>query len=1170
MYAMNSTAGEGNRNPAVPGQPQGPHQHIDYRSGGGGTGGGGGQYNSHQLSMNHRHHRDWEQGHEHGSGNRGGRRGWRPTSTQGNSGSGGGMGRGGSGNTNEPSDHYETGSDYKRRHHIPGANRHHYGSGGYHHNHSHMHSANQYAMPPKNDDRGKGNVGTPSGNSASKFFLPKSASNENTGKLSFGSSLARRNVRDETEISNPGDTTGDTNPGFNTGGTAHRHTATTTHTQQQFHPASLNPPGVGVMDTVPTSSFNSNRVYDNQSAASSAAPPNSMPTANSHYFQPHNNGAGTQAVPQPMGNPAQIRLSNLQTGRPGVTNLQNPALDGTAAPVYMMPQQLWGSQYHTIGDPMGRGSMVAANVPNWMPMMTTVRQVYPYSSAAHNGDVNTTSQGVPAVENSNIATSSAPNTDGFGMQLLDMQPFLIMNQRRAALLQINSFTTPPQFDESKQGEDPASITVIGGRIINTNLRKLLDALPGPLVLPRHSVLSSVCTSTHSADRLGDENACEHANRVNTTVTTPVNEGQTNKEGTGTCPPAPGSSKKRIYPMELMYTLKKSPAANAENIPLREALQEAGLVPSTPLQFQPGRTYGNGGHARRRSLGSQTVHTPSPVIKGISPKQLDGELSWTRNRSDSSRRGMAAGTGMRQTPVNLSRVDVIRRKVKNLLNKMTVERFVAIADGIAEILEGTEKEDELKVIVDEVYMKAVSEPDFSEMYTDLVLVLRARSPQFLRPAPSTAKPANFQRGIVARCQEEFEHIKSFSTMDLPEELLNTLSEEDIENERKQRKKRTLGNMRFIGELFMRRVLSGLALKQILYSLVEVDDSSKSGIEATPEPHLIECICEVLTTIGYNLEVTSPETLATLCATLDAYKCMGVLEKRIQYKIQDVLDLRANQWRQKLVHRTKAKALNDIRCELSSDIEVVGLESDYPYKPYVNKWNTEWYQKRKEERANNLQKGKQGAAAALNTPPAAQAATDLAKNRTFQETPNQATEPNAMLPATTCSSSDLQSKLLKSCRQALSAADKEIFLSTIQKPESSKEQEQLEAILRVLGEDESDPQGIYIPAWISEAVGLHVSDQSMIHFERAATSVLERMKDFACDKPTAPLCFARCFIALMEDSKFAVPINNIIKKNGDVPGLQSFWGLLKREVLDKFGGADQAQKRLNEQGICMKLM
>ena len=70
-----------------------------------------------------------------------------------------------------------------------------------------------------------------------------------------------------------------------------------------------------------------------------------------------------------------------------------------------------------------------------------------------------------------------------------------------------------------------------------------------------------------------------------------------------------------------------------------------------------------------------------MIKGISPKQLDGELSWTRNRSDSSRRGMAAGAGMRQTPVNLSRVDVIRRKVKNLLNKMTVERFVAIADGI---------------------------------------------------------------------------------------------------------------------------------------------------------------------------------------------------------------------------------------------------------------------------------------------------------------------------------------------------------------------------------------------------------------------------------------------------------------------------------------------------------
>lgn len=73
---------------------------------------------------------------------------------------------------------------------------------------------------------------------------------------------------------------------------------------------------------------------------------------------------------------------------------------------------------------------------------------------------------------------------------------------------------------------------------------------------------------------------------------------------------------------------------------------------------------------------------------------------------------------------------------------------------AEALQSAESAEQLSVVVEEVYNKSVMEPSFSELYADLVLVLRARSPSFPYPDGSQ-KPADFQRGMVWKCQLEFE-------------------------------------------------------------------------------------------------------------------------------------------------------------------------------------------------------------------------------------------------------------------------------------------------------------------------------------------------------------------------------------------------------------------------------
>ena len=61
--------------------------------------------------------------------------------------------------------------------------------------------------------------------------------------------------------------------------------------------------------------------------------------------------------------------------------------------------------------------------------------------------------------------------------------------------------------------------------------------------------------------------------------------------------------------------------------------------------------------------------------------------------------------------------------------------------------------------------------------------------------------------------------------------------------KKKKTRVLGNMRFIGELFLRRALSPNVLNDVVHALVF---SSKG--DAFPDEHFIECLTELLTTIG----------------------------------------------------------------------------------------------------------------------------------------------------------------------------------------------------------------------------------------------------------------------------------------------------------------------------------
>eukprot|EP01055_Gregarina_sp_Pseudo9_P005820 Gregarina_sp_Pseudo_9__5819@NODE_886_length_2095_cov_4_618191_g832_i0_p1_GENE_NODE_886_length_2095_cov_4_618191_g832_i0NODE_886_length_2095_cov_4_618191_g832_i0_p1_ORF_typecomplete_len578_score95_99MIF4G/PF02854_19/2_6e38MIF4G/PF02854_19/6_5e02RNA_pol_Rpc82/PF05645_13/3_4e03RNA_pol_Rpc82/PF05645_13/0_25zfDNL/PF05180_12/0_42_NODE_886_length_2095_cov_4_618191_g832_i03612028 len=365
-----------------------------------------------------------------------------------------------------------------------------------------------------------------------------------------------------------------------------------------------------------------------------------------------------------------------------------------------------------------------------------------------------------------------------------------------------------------------------------------------------------------------------------------------------------------------------------------------MIDSTPLATS--HSAGRLGHHRRRSLGSGgntgTHHSPT---YGSRPGVPDAP--WIRN-TEVPTSPTNVPPPSRAPKTQLPREVVLRRTVKGLLNKLTVEQFENIANSLSAEVQKTQNVQELSIVMEEVHSKSVREPNFSEMYADLVLVLRAKSPVF--PSADSDKPDTFQRLLITKCQQEFDQMKDFANLELSQEDMKGMTEEDIENERVKRKTRTLGNMRFIGELNLRRIVANTALATILTRLVEGDPQY-------PPAHVVECVCELLTTIGYHMDNSDKEgdrgALNEVFSHLKLFHEKRVYESRINFKIQDLLELRASDWCTRFTFVDKANTLSNIRdSPRQTNVHIVGRQSDYPYKAFVRELNEDWLQRRKEQK------------------------------------------------------------------------------------------------------------------------------------------------------------------------------------------------------------------------------
>uniref|UniRef100_A0A3P8W7K9 Eukaryotic translation initiation factor 4 gamma 3 n=1 Tax=Cynoglossus semilaevis TaxID=244447 RepID=A0A3P8W7K9_CYNSE len=230
-----------------------------------------------------------------------------------------------------------------------------------------------------------------------------------------------------------------------------------------------------------------------------------------------------------------------------------------------------------------------------------------------------------------------------------------------------------------------------------------------------------------------------------------------------------------------------------------------------------------------------------------------------------------------------------RKVRSILNKLTPQKFNQLMTQVTELTIDTEER--LKGVIDLVFEKAIDEPSFSVAYGNMCRCLAT-----LR-VPTTDKPAitvNFRKLLPNRRQKEFEKDKVDdvvferkqkeldSAATVPEKP-NRLQEE-LEEAKDKARRRSIGNIKFIGELFKLKMLTEAIMHDCVVKLLKNHDEES-----------LECLCRLLTTIGKDLDFEKAKP------RMDQY--FNQMEKivkerktssRIRFMLQDVIDLRLHNW------------------------------------------------------------------------------------------------------------------------------------------------------------------------------------------------------------------------------------------------------------------------------------
>lgn len=275
-----------------------------------------------------------------------------------------------------------------------------------------------------------------------------------------------------------------------------------------------------------------------------------------------------------------------------------------------------------------------------------------------------------------------------------------------------------------------------------------------------------------------------------------------------------------------------------------------------------------------------------------------EDSWAaQQRRRRELEGGASGSGSAAAPND----EEITRRMKSILNKLTLEKFDDLVRQLTQC--GISTETHVRIIMEEVFEKAVTQHHFIEMYTSLCVYLSDWCKE-------QAKVGNFKRILLDQCQASFEanlhpSEEEAAKKKKQKEDLTPEEAEELELQRLRMKTRVMGTAKFVGQLLAKRILASKVLIACSEELL-----------LDPNPGTLESLAGLLTVVGPEFDGPGWTYYEALNGIFNKVKSLAKdkqLPSRTRFLLQDVLDLRATGWvdRKKATQKLeKPKTLEEI--------------------------------------------------------------------------------------------------------------------------------------------------------------------------------------------------------------------------------------------------------------------
>ncbi|KAI3498405.1 hypothetical protein L1887_34180 [Cichorium endivia] len=305
-----------------------------------------------------------------------------------------------------------------------------------------------------------------------------------------------------------------------------------------------------------------------------------------------------------------------------------------------------------------------------------------------------------------------------------------------------------------------------------------------------------------------------------------------------------------------------------------------------------------------------LRTPRPQPPGYSggilsgPIQSPGQQGY-RNNSDSDRWQRASGyqKGLIPSPTPMPVMHKAERKyevgkitdeeqakqrqLKGILNKLTPQNFEKLFEQVKQV--NIDNAGTLSGVINQIFDKALMEPTFVEMYANFCSRLAVELPDF----SEDNEKITFKRLLLNKCQEEFERGEreqaEANRTDDEGEVKQT--EEQREEKRVQVRRRMLGNIRLIGELYKKKMLTERIMHDCIKKLFGEEYQN-------PDEENIESLCKLMSTIGEMIDhAKAKEFMDVYFDWMFKLSNNMNLSSRLRFMLKDVIDLRKNRWQQR---------------------------------------------------------------------------------------------------------------------------------------------------------------------------------------------------------------------------------------------------------------------------------